>query len=232
MKTLNWLTPAAAIFALAGATAGSATTISLGASSQDYTLYGQGAYAPGLGSFTNQQGSETSSGGINTDTLTGAITGSDTAAFASGNYSFITTYSGTPIAAGGQEVYSISNPSNSNYFNYSYIDPSVDMTLYLTGTPSGDYTIPLITNGSFDGPDFGFLFTSGTCTGPVASCGQNNVGLTPGSSLYSPTTISVSFTTPPAPTVPEAGTWALMLVGFGVIGSAVRRRAAITVSYA
>src|ERR1700712_4785822 len=87
----NQLMQSAFIAAILGGTSAGATTVSLGASNQDYTLYGQGAYSAGLGSFTNQQGGESTGGGVTTDTLTGTIASSDSAAFASGSYAFITT---------------------------------------------------------------------------------------------------------------------------------------------
>jgi hypothetical protein len=210
----------AALAALAFANTAAAATIYLGASTQDYILYGQGAYAAGLGSFTNQQGSESYNPvtNVTTDTLSGAIAGSTSSAFNSGFYSFVTTYSGTPIGSGGTQLDSVSNAGNPNFFNYSYIDQSLDITLYLTGTPIGSASVPIITNGNFDTPGFNFSFTSVTCTG-VAVCGQNNVGLTPGATISSPTTITID-----TAGIPEPGTWALALVGVALTGGALRGR--------
>ena len=204
--------------AAAGAADAGTVSISLGQSNENYVLDGQGPVAPGIGSFTNQQGDESYNGVTNTttDSLTGVISGSNVAGLSSGDYDFITTYTGTPIGSGGMQVQSQSNPANVNYFYYLYLDPSVDMTLKLTGTPDGNVTIPLVTNGNFDGPGFSFLNTSVTCTG-VAVCTQNNVGLTPGASDYGPVTISVSYTA-----VPEPSEWAVMLFGFGALGAAMR----------
>ena len=206
--------------ALAGAAAADTVTISLGASAQNYVLYGQGAYSLGLGSFTNQQGDESYDAGTNTttDTLTGAITGSNIASLSSGTYSLVTTYTGTPIGSGGFEIQGQSSSTNPNYFYYSYLDPSVDMTAYLS-TPGGPVTIPLVTGGGFSGPGFSFAFTSLGCTG-VAVCTQNDVGLTPGATGFSPTTISITYTT----TVPEPAAWSLMLLGVGALGGALRGR--------
>ena len=201
--------------------------IDLGQSTQVYTLYGQGAYSPGLGSFTNQQGSESTSGGVVTDTLSGTITGATNPLYASGTYAFVTTYSGTPIGSGGMEIQSESNPADPNEFFYSFFDPSVDMTLYLFTTSDGTVTIPLVTNASFNGPGFGFADTSITCTG-VAVCTQNNVGLTPGSSAFGPVTITISYTA-----VPEPAGWALVLAGAGMAGGVLRlarRRSHVTLA--
>jgi hypothetical protein len=215
----------AAVFAAGAAQAGT-VTLSLGTSNEDYVLFGQGPVAPGVGSFTNQQGAESYDSGSNTttDTLTGAIAGSNVAGFSSGSYTFTTTYTGTPIGLGGSEIQAQTDPSNLNFFFYSFFDPSVDMTLTLTGTPDGNLTIPLVTNGAFDPGSFSFAYTNGTCAG-VAVCTQNDVGLTPGASISAPVTISVSFAA-----VPEPATWAIMLMGFGGLGMALRsrRRAAST----
>jgi hypothetical protein len=202
--------------AISTAAAAGTDFIDLGPSTQNYVLYGQGAYSPGLGSFTNQQGSESTSGGIVTDTLSGTITGATNPLYAYGTYAFVTTYSGTPIGSGGMEIQAQSNPSDPNQFFYSFFDPTVDMTLYLFTTLDGTVKIPLVTDASFNGPGFGFAYTSATCTG-VALCTQNNVGLTPGSSIFGPVTITISYTA-----VPEPAGWALMLVGAGLVGGVLR----------
>ncbi len=225
MNTTTTLVAVAALAlgAVASAQAGT-TVISLGQSAENYVLYGQGAVSPGVGGFTNQQGAEVYNPITNTttDSLTGLISGSSDPGLASGSYDFVTTYTGTPIGLGGSEVQSQSNPANLLYFFYSSFDPSLDMTLYLTGTPTGSHTLSLVTSGAFDGPGFSFLYASAQCTG-VAVCTQNNVGLTPGSSQYGPVTISVSYATA---AVPEAATWALMLAGAAAVGGALRRRRA------
>ena len=107
------------------------------------------------------------------------------------------------------------------------LDPSTTITLYLY-TAGADYVIPLFANNAF-GPGVGFSFerTSDTCTG-VDVCTQNNVGLTPGATIYGTVTTSVSWqnevTLPPSGAVPEPATWAMMLLGFGAVGVSMRRR--------
>jgi hypothetical protein len=204
---------------IAGA-AGAQTTLYLGDTAQNYTLIGQGDYSPGLGSFTNEQGSESYDAGDNTTTatLSGAIAGATSADFASGSFAFVTTYTGAPIGTGGTQIESESSPANSNSFFYSYFDPSVNMTLYLTGTPGGNYTIPVVTNGAFDSPSFYLYFDPAMCTG-IAGCDQNTVGLTPGATEYGPVDISFSL-----PSVPEPAAWAFMLLGVGLAGAGLRAR--------
>ena len=217
---MNLFIPATvAAMLIAGAAAATTTTLSLGQSAENYVLFGQGPVSPGVGSFTNQQGAETGVGTV-TDTLSGVISGSSDSGLASGSYSFVTTYTGVGIASGGSEIQSQSNPVQLNQFFYTYFDPSVDMTLYLTGTPTGNHTINLVTNGMFDVPGFSFAYTNAQCSG-VTVCGQNNVGLTPGSSQFGPVDISVSYT---VAGVPEPASWALMLAGAGVLGGALRGR--------
>jgi hypothetical protein len=208
----------------AGAAQAGTVTLSLGASNENFVLFGQGPVAPGVGSFTIQQGDESYNPVTNTttDTLTGTIAGSNVAGLSSGSYAFVTTYTGAPIGSGGAEIQGQSNPSALNEFFYSFFDPSVSMTLKLTGTPDGNLTLPLVTDSVFDGPGFSFAYTGGTCTG-VASCSQNEVGLTPGASIFAPVTIFVSYTA-----VPEPAEWTLMLLGFGALGAALRRRRSLT----
>jgi hypothetical protein len=191
----------------------------LGQSAQNFTLYGQGSVAPGIGSFKIGQGSGTFDAGTNTSTfdLTGAITGGP-AGFSTGTYDFVTTYAGNDTPQAGPNAPSgQSNPSNVEFFFYSGLDPSTQMTLFLTNG-ANHLTIPLVTNGQFDGPGFSFGFVTAGCTG-VATCDQNLVGLTSGATIAGPVDISVSVD---STAVPEPATWALMLLGVGAIGAALR----------
>ncbi|HEY7900832.1 MAG TPA: PEPxxWA-CTERM sorting domain-containing protein [Caulobacteraceae bacterium] len=218
MKTRAGIFALAAAVAIAGAAGASTVTVSLGQSAQNFTLYGQGAYAPGLGSFTVGQGAGSTAAGVSTFILSGAITGGS-AGYNSGTYEFITTYNGADSpTAGPNAPQARSNPSFPNEFFYSHFDPSTDMVLELFGTPTGNHIIDLVTNGVFDGPGFGFSFVTASCTG-VDVCDQNTVGLTPGATIGGPVDISASFAA-----VPEPATWAIMLAGFAGLGAALRRR--------
>jgi hypothetical protein len=220
MKVTALIGAAALTGALVVAAVGSASAgtifVDTGASSQNFTLFGQGPIAPGIGSFTIGQGASVYDPGTNTSTFTlsGAITGGSPG-YNSGTYAFVTTYSGldTP-EAGPNAPKAQSNPSNTNEFFYDSLDPSTTMTFELFGTPTGNHTIPLVAGGNFLGPGFSFTFTTASCTG-VAVCGQNNVGLTPGAAIFGPVDISVSFSAG----TPEPSTWGLMLLGFAGLAS-------------
>jgi len=217
------LTATIAALVLAALASGAATQanafyVYLGQSAQDFTLYGQGAYAPGLGSFTIGQGSGAYDSITNTSTFTlsGSIA-SGSSGYGSGGYSFVTTYLGNDTPTGGPNaIQAITDPSDLDYFYYSRLAPSTNITLYLTGTPDGNLTLPLVTYGVYDGPSFFFDYTDATCTGSPASCTQNDVGLAPGSSISGPATLYIF--------VPEPGAWAEMLVGLGALGLVARTR--------
>ena len=201
-----------ALAAAAGAHAG-VTTVSLGQSAQDFTLLGLGPTGtPGFGYYAIDQGAETDTATLSTYTLSGIITGSNSAGLASGDYRLVTTM------APGEFILGTDASAFSNDFVYAGFYADTQITLYLTNTPTGSHTIPLLTNGVFDGPGFGFGFTSTTCTG-VASCSQYEVGQTVGATITGPVTIGVNFGAMPEPT-----TWALTILGVAMIGFAARRR--------
>lgn len=216
---------ALASLALASAPASAATiNVSLGQSAEIFTLYGLGPLTAGspYGTFAIGQGASTFDGVTTTFTLSGAITGG-TAGYNSGTYQFITTYLGanTPLA-GPNAPTGRTNANNLLAFNYRTIDPSTTMKLVLD-LPSGTFETLLFANDNFvPGANWNFVRTSSTCTG-INVCTQNNVGLTPGSTIYGPVVTSVTFTVPDA--VPEPGTWAIMIGGFACVGTALRRRA-------
>jgi PEP-CTERM motif len=228
-KIIAMLLGAGLTVAAASAHAGT-IDIDLGASSQDFTLYGMGASSSngGFGTYTVGQGSSTFDGTTSTFTLSGSITGGSPG-FDSGTYTFVTTYLGadTPTA-GPNAPLAFANPADPEEFFYDFLDPSTSMVLDLTGTPSGDHVIPLVTAGMFDGPGFSFAFVSPSCSG-IDVCDQAEVGLTPGSSIFGAVTIGITVTTP---TVPEPSTWAMILLGFAGLGFAGYRRTRVAISAA
>jgi hypothetical protein len=126
----------------------------------------------------------------------------------------------TPTA-GPNAPFARSNPSNTNYFCYDFLDPGTKMTLCLTGAPDGNFAIPLMESGSFvTGAGFSFLFTSSNRAG-VAICGQNNLGLTPRASIFGPIDTDAFF---PTADIPEPSTWAMMPIGFVGLGFVGCRR--------
>src|ERR1700679_682341 len=126
------------ISGLAASAASAATVVlDLGQSSETFTLYGQGALSPGIGSYFVGQGAGTSDGSTSTFTLSGAITGGP-APYSTTTYQFITTYDGTDTShASPHAPFAPANPSDPEEFFYDSLDPSTDMTLFLD-TPGKD----------------------------------------------------------------------------------------------
>jgi len=217
----------AAATALAGAANASTITINLGLTAQNLTLYGKGETSPGsqIGTYTVGQGAGTFDGTTSTFTFSGAITGGNTAGLDSGTYQFVTTYLGddTPTAGPNAPRAQASAP-NSNSFVYSFLDPSTNMTLFIQ-TPDGNFSEQLVHNGQFLA-GFGFAYANATCTGLGANpCSQGLVGNTPGATISGQITGGVSFDSGGLQGgVPEPTTWALMILGFGGVGAAVRAR--------
>ena len=94
-----------------------------------------------------------------------------------------------------------------NTFTYYYLAPDVSMVLDLD-TPGGDYAVPLVTAGAFDGPDFSFGYT-GTegCTG-VVTCEPGAVALAPGATISGRVDGSAEFSN--AAAVPEPSSLVLL----------------------
>jgi hypothetical protein len=205
----------AAVLATVSGGSAQATTVELGQSSQNFTLYGMGDDGFGNGTYTVGQGSSTFNGTTSTFTLSGNITSGFT-----GSYSFVTTYSGADTPTGGPNApQAQSNPIFPESFFYTTLAPSTSMTLYLT-TTAGDFSEALVTNGNFvANTGFGFSFVSTTCTG-ISVCDQFLVGETNGASISGPVTMSVTF--PSA--VPEPSTWAMLILGFAGLGFMAYRR--------
>ena len=192
-------------------------SINLGQSAQDYILTGQGPNGSSQGTFLNEQGACTSSGGTTTCNLTGLYTGS-TPGFTGGTYDFVTTYAtATPLRS--------TEFSGGFGFGPTDIGAGTTMSLELDDTISGLHD-ETIYNGSFVG-GFGFGFTSAACSGtPVSPCTQDNVGLTPGAVISGPVAGGATFTVPAASPVPEPS----LLIFSGVPGMLLMMRRRFTKS--
>jgi hypothetical protein len=208
---------------LGGTARAALVTLSLGPSTEIFTQYGQGADNTGRGTFREGQGSSTFNGVTSTFMLSGLITSGNTPGLDTGSYRFVTTYAGPNAPeAGPNAPRGRTNAMNPLVFNYSFLDPSTRMDLYLS-TPTGNFVHRLFDGTSFNG-GFNFTITSATCTGLMSPCSQNTVGLTPGSTISGPVRIGVNFDSTTLTPVPEPGSWALMIVGFGAMGGLLRSR--------
>ena len=217
----------AATVSLGGAAQASVITINMGLTAENFTLYGMGETFAGsqVGTYTVGQGSSTYDGTTSTFTMSGAITGGNTAGLNSGTYQFVTTYLGPDSpTAGPNAPKAVANAPNSNSFVYSFLDPSTNMTLFIQ-TPNGNFSEALVTNGVFQA-GFGFSYANTVCTGlGVNPCSQALVGNTPGATITGHITGQVSLNSDTLNGgVPEPASWALMLLGFGGLGAALRQR--------
>jgi hypothetical protein len=199
-------------------------TVNLGESAQNYTLIGQGAYAPYLpfqyGTYLNTQGACTSGASSTSCTLSGTYTGT-TAGYTGGTYDFVTTYAGT----GPSELATISEDplgfANEDYFVINSVPAGTTMYLDLDETGGPDYSIPIYVGGTFVG-GYSVAFVNGACGGTALPggdpCEQIYVGLTPGATLSGQVTGESTFDTSTVTATPEPGT--LGLLGSGMLGLA------------
>jgi hypothetical protein len=194
--------------------------VDMGASSQDLVLTGLGSFG-GYGYWAIQQGSCTSAGTV-TCNLSGSIVPGGSSGFTSGTYDLTTTFAATDFPYPVQGVSAGPDPGpDANYFYYSYLASDVSMVLQLD-TPSGDYAVPIVTNGFFDDIQGLFFAYTGTevCTGGVSPCDQAAVALVNGAAISGPVNMSAEF---PNPT-PEPGLFGLLgLCLCGLVVVAVRR---------
>ena len=194
-------------------------TLNLGASTQNFTLTGLGPAGNGNGQYSIQQGACSNAAGLTTCTMSGLITGSSSALYSSGNYSFVTTYATSDVLP----VQGQSSTPTSNSFFYQFLAPDVNMNLFLSGTPSGNLTLPMVVNGGFAaGTNFSFGYVTTACAGlPAATpCSQAAVGQVVGATISGPVTITASFTTA---STPEPGTFGLTAISL-LAGTGLWRR--------
>jgi len=215
----------AAAASLCGAANASIITIGLGLSAENLTLYGMGETSPGsqVGTYSVGQGASSFDGTTSTFTFSGAISGGNTPGLNSGTYEFVTTYAGPDSpTAGPNAPRAVANAPNSNQFVYSFLDPTTNMTLFIQ-TPDGNFSEQLVHNGQFLA-GFSFGYANATCTGLGANpCSQGLVGNTPGATISGQITGQVNLHSETlGPGVPEPASWALMLLGFGGLGAALR----------
>src|ERR1051325_7978838 len=158
--------------------------VTLGRSTQNFTLTGIGANASGAGQSKMSWGACTFDGTTTTCTLSGPYTGLG----AGGTYSFIVSYAGNgpfPLNAVAQ------SPGSDFFFAQATGNLSFVITLAETnGAPISFYSFA----------NFNFVYAAPTCTGVApTACGVGQVGLTPNATITGP--ITGSFDPAPAVTV-------------------------------
>ena len=202
-------------------------TAASGTSQTGLTLYGQGAIAPGVGSYTVGLGHGVfiPDNNVSVFGFAGGFSGGPVG-FPDGPFDFSVSYSGTDTPDGGPNAPKAqASPSNPEQFFFDSFDPSTQVFVAFFSTKGNVLIVPLVTDGAFvTGTEFSFAYSQPpTCTGLVGPCDQAQVGLTPGSSISGPVDITITFDSALlAAIIPEPSTWILMTVGIGFFGAALR----------
>jgi uncharacterized protein (TIGR03437 family) len=147
-----------------------AVVVSLGPSTQPFTLTGTGLNSAGSGTSRVTFGTCVFDGTNTTCTLSGSYTGLGSG----GAYQFQLVYAGN----GPSPLSAITTPSTSNFFSFSLSQGSFSFTL----TPTGGKAIPF-----YDFTESFFYTTSATCTG-ISTCGVAAVGQSQGGVMTGPVT--------------------------------------------
>lgn len=142
-----------------------AVVVSLGASTQPFTLTGTGLNSSGSGTSRVTYGSCVFDGTNTTCTISGSYTGLGSG----GTYQSQLVYAGN----GPSPLSAITTPASSNQFTFSLSQGSISFTL----TPTGGKPIPF-----YDYTENFFFTTAATCTG-VSNCGVAAVGQSQGGTI-------------------------------------------------
>lgn len=162
--------------------------VTLGASTQNFTLKGIGGNSSGDGQSVMGWGSCAFDGTNTTCTLSGPYTyaGAAAALGTSGTYSFVVSYAGQ----GTFPLNAVSQTPGSNLF---YASATGNYNFSITLTPASGAPVNFYSFANFQ-----FFYSNAACSGPVvSSCGIGQVGLTPGALITGP----VTGTFDPAPSI-------------------------------
>jgi hypothetical protein len=218
------LAPVAAV-SLCGATGAAAATYSLGY--PDVVLE---FYDSGVGPIAGPYGGPTFASAGPQPVSTGVILGFDDVTF----NGFVSLPTGSYITLGFTDEIITNGPGDDIFI--SEIGPANEEADIYVSTDYTTFThLGRATNASFR-PNIRLSFDLGKIGyGPsdvvraIRVVGLDNFGASPGFDLNA---VQIAFTslTPGAPTapggVPEPATWAILLLGFGIVGAALRRGAA------
>jgi hypothetical protein len=211
------LLPKASVFALVGAIA--LSTTSAHATS---IIYNQGVFGAPTGYTLFDD--------FNLPAGQSLVTGSGFY-FPTGNQSNAAAIPGdtTPYLAvtGGSASIAFTAPVKSFSFDYSTVDTYNTLTIYYK-----DGSTSTITGSDILGTKYATGQTSGSFI--INGDGQliSSLKLTSPSPAFEVDNLAISANLAPVPGVPEPATWAMMLLGFGLIGFVARRRMNVSVSYA
>jgi hypothetical protein len=120
---------------------------------------------------------------------------------------------GTPFTANGSQASSTVDDAGLGTFEYVINFPKVKGAVPVETSFSFDITGPGVTLDSFVSNGTAY-FGSDIWAGPLQTGNTGNVGALPGA----------------GPGVPEPATWAMMIVGMGLAGTALRRRRTLLAS--